>query len=85
VGTHWKTGKNGKIFPPPPHPPAIKLAWKVQCPLSKWTLDNPLKYSLKQKPPLQPPTLAIGNALGEHIENLGNNLGTWWEHISNCK
>jgi len=20
---------------------------------------------------------AIGNTLGEHIENLGNNLGTW--------
>jgi hypothetical protein len=26
---------------------------------------------------------AIGNTLEEHIENVGNNLGTWWEHMSN--
>ncbi len=23
------------------------------------------------------------NVLGEHIENLGNTLGTWWEHFGN--
>jgi len=28
---------------------------------------------------------AIENTLGEHIENLINNLGTWSEHISNPK
>jgi hypothetical protein len=28
---------------------------------------------------------AIGNTLEEHIRNLGNILGTWWESIGNLK
>jgi len=44
-----------KINPPlpPPGPPPIKLAWKVQSPMPKYTLHT--KYRLKKKPPFQPP------------------------------
>jgi len=55
-----------------PHPPPQKNLH------GKSTVHT--KYSLKKKtsPPNSPPTShpAIGNSLGEHIENLGNNLGT---------
>jgi len=46
-----------KINPPPRA--QIKLAWKVHCPLSKWTwtVHSPHQIQLeKKKPPLQPPT-----------------------------
>jgi hypothetical protein len=62
--SHWLKGK--QILPLAP-PSPVKLAWKVHCPLSKWTLDSPLKYSLKQKPPLKPPTQLLGTPLGNTL------------------
>jgi hypothetical protein len=65
--------------------PKYKIVWKDQLPTplahligEKWEDFGQNIWGFLSE-------VAIGNALGEHIENLGNILGTYWEHIGNLK
>jgi len=91
VGTHWETGKNNPSCPPKLKRNISKAPWALPLAERKTNPHPPpqknlhgkstvhTKYSLKKKtsPPNSPPTShpAIGNSLGEHIENLGEQLG----------
>jgi len=48
--SHWRKGKQILLAP------QIKLAWKVHVQVDTGQSTIHTKYSLKKKPPLQPPT-----------------------------
>jgi len=59
---------------PPPSPP-IKLTWKVQCPVSEWTLDSPLStpnIAWKKNLPFNLPTLTqnLKGKKSRHLESM---------------